>query len=321
MLKLVLIGAGAHSRSSHAPSLAKYATDHPGRISLAAVCDLDIEKARSFQREFGFQKVYRDFEEMILKEKPNACICVMPVHLIAEMAIKLVQFGVPILLEKPPGVNIEEARHLDAVVRSTGVPNMVSANRRFDPCLRQGIEWANQQELFRYVRASIMRNQRREPEFLWGTAFHCVDALREIAGKVTNFEVSPMYGGQVTWFHLDLEFQYGSSGSLDVIPTCGCTEEKYEIFGENFRVEIWVGSCPQSGVRCWRNGEIAVDENLPGDLPGFIRGGTYAETEEFINALLEDRVPRPSVKDVLPSAEICFACVPSEGSSAIHKIH
>ena len=314
MLKLVLIGAGSHSRSSHAPSLAKYARDNPGLIELAAVCDLDVEKARSFQREFGFRKVYRDFEEMILEEKPDGCVCVMPVHLVAEVAIKLLQLGVPTLLEKPPGASVEEARRLAAVARATGVPNMVSTNRRFDPCLRRGLEWARRRGPFRYVRASIMRHQRCEPEFVWATAFHCVDALREIAGDVADFEILPMRGGHAAWFHLDVEFRGGPSGSLDVIPTCGCTEEKYEIFGDDFRVEIYVGSCPEPRVRCWRDGEIAVDESPPADLPGFVRGGTYVETEEFIDALLKGRPPRPSVQDVLQSAEICFACVQSESS-------
>jgi len=309
MLKIVLIGAGSHSRSSHAASLAKYVADHPGRIELTAVCDLNIEKARSFQKEFGFRKVYRDFEEMIVEEKPDACVCVMPVTLVAEMGIKLLELGVSTLLEKPLGVSIEEARCLATVARSTGIPNMVSTNRRFDPCLHRGLEWARQQGFFRYVRASILRHQRREPEFIWATAFHCVDALRDIAGDVADFKILPMQGGHATWFHLDLEFRDGFSGALDVIPTCGCIEEKYEIFGEDFRAEIYVGNCPQPRVRCWRDEEIVVDESLPSDLPGFIRGGTYAETEEFIGALLEGRSPRPSIQDVLQSAEICFACV------------
>jgi predicted dehydrogenase len=312
MLKLALIGAGSHSRSNHAPSLARYASDHPGAIELCAVCDLDLEKAGSFQREFGFRKVYHDFDAMIAEERPDACVCVMPVHRIVETGIKLFEFGLPVLLEKPPGVNIEEVRRLAEVARRTGTPNMVSANRRFDPCLRRGIEWAGAQGPFRVIRAAMMRHRRREPEFMWSTAFHCVDALREIAGEVTHFEVLPMHGGHASWFHLDLEFEDGASGSLDVLPTCGCTEEKYEIMGDDFRAEIWVGSCAHPMLRCWQEDKIVLEERLPASQPAFIRGGAYAETEAFVNALLEGRPPRPSVEDVLPSAEICFMCSRSE---------
>ena len=308
MLKLVLIGAGFHSRSNHAPSLARYADDHPGAIELCAVCDLDAGKARFFQREFGFRKVYHDFEAMIAEERPDACVCVMPIHRVAEMGIKLLELGLPVLLEKPPGANIEEVRRLVEVARRTGTPNMVSANRRFDPCLRRGIEWAGAQGPFRFVRAAMMRDRRCEPDFMWGTAFHCVDALREIAGEVAHFEVLPMRGGHAPWFHLNLEFEDGASGSSDILPTCGCTEEKYEIFGDDFRAEIYVGSNLHPMVRCLREDKIVLEERLPADLPGFIRGGAYAETEAFVNALLEGRSLRPSVEDVLPSAEICFTC-------------
>ena len=312
MLKLVLIGAGSHSRSNHAPSLASYASDHPGEIELCAVCDLDVEKARSFQREFGFRKVYHDFEAMIAQERPDACVCVMPIHRVSEMGIKLLELGLPVLLEKPPGADIEEVRRLNEVARRTGTPNMVSANRRFDPCLRRGIEWAGAQGPIRVVRAAMMRDRRREPEFMWGTAFHCVDALREIAGEVAHFEVLPMHGGEASWFHLNLEFEDGASGSLDILPTCGCTEEKYEIMGDDFRAEIYVGSNLHPMVRCRREDKIVLEEGLPDDQPGFIRGGAYAETEAFVNALLEGRSPRPSVEDVLPSAEICFTCSSGE---------
>ncbi|MFH1007625.1 MAG: Gfo/Idh/MocA family oxidoreductase [Candidatus Latescibacterota bacterium] len=314
MLKLVLIGAGFHSRSNHGPSLARYAVDHPGAIELSAVCDLDLEKARSFQDAFGFGKVYADFEKMIARERPDACVCVMPIDRVAPMGIDLLERGLPVLLEKPPGIDIKEVRCLAEVARRTGVPHMVSANRRFDPCLRRGMEWARAQGSFRVIRAAMMRDRRGETDFMWGTAFHCVDALREIAGEVAHLGIHPMREGHAPWFHLDLKFHAGGTGSLDILPTCGCTEEKYEILGDDFRAEIWVGSNPNPMVRCWRENKVVLEEQLPADLPGFIRGGAYAETESFIRALSEGRSPRPSLADVLPSAEICFQCASAERS-------
>ncbi|MDA0747429.1 MAG: hypothetical protein O2954_12990, partial [bacterium] len=81
---------------------------------------------------------------------------------------------------------LEEARQLLAVARETGTPHMVSVNRRFEPLLRRAISWAKERGPLRYVRASILRHNRREPDFVYGTAIHCIDALREIGGEISS---------------------------------------------------------------------------------------------------------------------------------------
>ena len=35
----------------------------------------------------------------------------------------------------------------------------------------------------------MARHARREPEFLWATAVHAVDALRHMAGEVTDAKI------------------------------------------------------------------------------------------------------------------------------------
>ncbi len=98
-----MIGAGGHSRSNHAPAFAKYAADHPNRLGLAAVCDLEPEKGETAASEFGFRTVYTDYLEMIEREQPDGCVCVMPIPLIAGLAIDLLRRGMPVTIEKPVG--------------------------------------------------------------------------------------------------------------------------------------------------------------------------------------------------------------------------
>ena len=47
------------------------------------------------------------------------------------------RMGVPLMLEKPPGANAEEARRLVQVQQETGVPHRVAFNRRYMPQLRK----------------------------------------------------------------------------------------------------------------------------------------------------------------------------------------
>ena len=49
---------------------------------------------------------------------------------------------------------------------------------------------------------------------------------------------------------------------------------------------------------------VRQDEPTRG-MPAFVKNGTYNETVEFIASLRENRAPRPSPADLLPSVTLC----------------
>ncbi len=309
MVRLALIGAGNHCRGNHAPALAKYAVDHPDRLELAAVCDLLPEKAEAFAEEYGFKAVYTDHSEMIDKEQPDGCVCVMPIELTTDLAIDMLRRGMPTTVEKPMGGSTAEVEKLAAVARETGAPNMVSVNRRFEPLIRRGIDWAREQGPLRYVRASILRHNRREPPFVSGTAIHCIDTLREIGGDIVD-DQTRIHEGEPDWFHFVFGYASGAVGTLDVLPTDGSVEERYELFGEGYRVDARVGPSPDPRLRCWKDNKLALDECPPEGEPDFVRVGPYGETHEFVTALEEGRPPWPSILEVFPSVELAYRLDP-----------
>src|SRR5215213_7045206 len=190
MIRIALAGCGEHSRASHAAPLARYAATHPSEINLVAACDLNREKAAEFCRSFGFARSYEDLNEMLEVEKPDACVSIMPVEKIGEIGIKLLELRMPCVIEKPLGTSVSEIERLASVARQTQTPHMVSVNRRFMPYLNQARSWMQQHGPLRYVRASQVRHMRSEPDFIWSTAIHAIDALRYIAGEVEKFDVT-----------------------------------------------------------------------------------------------------------------------------------
>ncbi|MFW8696432.1 gfo/Idh/MocA family oxidoreductase, partial [Mesorhizobium japonicum] len=48
--------------------------------------------------------------------------------------------GVPVLLEKPVGVHLDEVRELVAATRTTGVPVLVGHHRRHNPLIARAHE-------------------------------------------------------------------------------------------------------------------------------------------------------------------------------------
>jgi myo-inositol 2-dehydrogenase / D-chiro-inositol 1-dehydrogenase len=316
MIRLGLIGCGAHSESGHAIPLARYKAAHPDEILLAAVCDLQIERAQDFGRKYGFLAAYQDVDDMLRQENLDGCIAVVPPENISNVGIKLLSLGMPCVVEKPLGASLAEVLALRDSAAGTKTPNMVSVNRRFMPTLNRAIEWVHNAGRLRYVHCTLARNARKEPEFLWATAVHAVDALRHIAGQVVAFDLRTLraFSG-VAWYALDLQFESGISGRIDVLPTAGMLEETYDLFGDGFRASVTCPFGPQLGWRCFRDGRLVETEDVPAETPEDIVNGCYDEAAAFV-AALRGGIPKPSIAEVFPSVELCFAVARTANEAA-----
>jgi len=307
MIRVGLIGCGEHSEIGHAVPLARYKAEHPEQLELTAACDLRKDRAEYFCKTYGFRRSYADCFAMLSSEQFNLCIAVVPVGKISALGIELLQRGTACVVEKPLGATFLEATALRDGARLTGTPNMVSVNRRFMPWLNQSIGWARSIGKVRYVRAVMSRNARTEPEFLWETAVHCVDALRHIAGNVKQASVRRMgQGTAANWYGVDLEFdEDGVFGRVDVLPTSGVLEETYEICGEGFRAIVTCPFGPERSLRCYQQDRLVLhetDKNVPED----VLFGFYDEARSTIRSLIEKDLLRPTIEDVYPSVELCF---------------
>ena len=288
--------------------LSRYQRQHPEKVVLAAACDIQIERSRYFCDKYGFRNSYSNLDEMLSREKVDGCVAVVPMGKIAEIGAYLMERRVPCSIEKPLGSSTEEVKHLLASAKSTGTPNMVSVNRRFMPFLNRALEWIRNKGTIEYVRCTMSRHARSEAEFIWATAVHAVDTLRYIAGEIRSHEARNLKFGQCTnGYSLDFVFENNAIGRVDVLPTTGMVEEKYELFGNGFYVAV---TCPFGARRGWvayRDGVIATEECASDELPEDVINGCYDEASCFIDSLYDGKALRPSIADVAPSVELCMA--------------
>jgi predicted dehydrogenase len=198
---------------------------------------------------------------------------------------------------------------------------MVSVNRRFLPYLNHARSWVKEVGTLQYTRATQVRNNRRESDFIWSTAIHALDALRHINGEIRDFEakVERQAGLSALWYIISLRFESGASGQIEVLPTAGMVEECYELFGEGFRARVVAGSGTQRSLQCWRDAQLEVNEHASSDEPEDLRNGGYEEVVEFVRALRAGARPRPTVEDILPSMRICFAIAEAVARQAESK--
>ena len=321
MIRLGLIGCGEHAETGHAIPLARYKAAHPEQIELTAACDIQPERAHNFCRKYGFMAAYSSSSQMLREFKLDGCIAVVPPERIVEVGINLLRLGIPCVVEKPLGTSLTEVALLLDTAKATHTFNMVSVNRRFMPFLNRALEWTRSTGPLRYVRCTMTRHARNEPEFIWTTAVHAVDALRYIAGQVSEASVRTMKSGDAAaWHAIDLRFESGVYGHIDVLPTTGVLEETYELFGEGFRAVVTCPFGPQRSVGCFRDNKLVLEEIAGDDMPEDVLNGCYDETVEFIRAVSKKEAPHPSIEDVFPSVSLCLMMAKStkENQGIIH---
>jgi predicted dehydrogenase len=313
MIRLGLIGCGEHAETGHAVPLARYHASHPKKIELAAACDFRMERAQEFCKRYGFATAYNNADEMFKQAKLDGCIAVVPPEKIVEVGIDLLNRGIPSVIEKPLGTSLSEVEKLLEVSKNTNTFNMVSVNRRFMPFLNRALEWTKSLGPLRYLRATMTRHARSESDFIWTTAVHAVDTLRYIAGQVAKAGVHTMnVANSASWYAIDLRFENGAYGHIDVLPTTGMLEEKYELFGEGFRAQVTSPFGLQRSVRCFHDGKLVLEELAGNDMPEDVINGCYDEASAFIQALSKKEPPRPSIEDVFPSVALCLKMATSQ---------
>ncbi|MGB2821842.1 MAG: Gfo/Idh/MocA family oxidoreductase, partial [Phycisphaerae bacterium] len=188
MIRIAVIGAGAHSSRYHGPALRHVAEESPGAVELAAVCDLDVAKADHYAREFGFGAVYDEYDAMLEGESPDGLVVITPVAMTREVVADLLPRGIPLLFEKPPGVNSEEARELLAAAEGHDAPHMISFNRRFSPAVMKARQWLAANAADRppeLAIARMFRVDRRDEDFVTSTAIHAADTILAFMGRPT----------------------------------------------------------------------------------------------------------------------------------------
>ena len=307
-VRIGLLGCGEHSEIGHAVPLARYSAEHPGAVVLVAACDLRRERAELFCQKYGFKRGYSDIGDMLQNEKLDVCIAVVPVESIPSVGIRLLQARVPCVVEKPLGPSLAEVVRLRDAARATNTINMVSVNRRFMPFLEHGVEWSKGAGPLRYVRATMLRHERTEPDFLAFTAIHALDTVRFIAGDFASADIRAITPAPPHSYVIDIRFEAGIVGRIDVLPTSGMVEETYELMGDGFRCVVTSPFGPHRFVRCYQQNRL-VHEEIADNQPEDAIFGFYGEAVELVEAFIQGRRPKPTIEDIFPSVQACIELV------------
>lgn len=108
------------------------------RIDVVALCDVDENVLTNAAGDVAIDsgkepKTYKDYRELLDKEKPEVVIIATPDHWHALQSIAAAKAGAHIYVEKPTGHTVKESSAMVRAVRDAGVKVQVGLHRRIGP--------------------------------------------------------------------------------------------------------------------------------------------------------------------------------------------
>jgi predicted dehydrogenase len=163
-IRLGLIGLGQVAQINHLPAIRKRRD-----VTLAAICDDDVGKARELAHRYGVPRAFSDFEELLRVSDLDAVVVSTPNHLHAPMTLAALDYGKHVLCEKPPARTAAEAQQMADAAGRTNKILMYAMNNRFRSdvrILRRFIEKRDLGEIF-YAKTGWLRRrgERRGAEW------------------------------------------------------------------------------------------------------------------------------------------------------------
>ncbi len=297
-IKLGIIGAGLAVKQLHWPALQRLRANY----TFVAVADVDQHKAQEIATLTGAERVYTDYRELLALSAVEAVLLALPIHLTAPITLDAARAGKHVLLEKPPGANLEQARQLKEQLATLPITTLVAENFRYRPNLQQArriLSEGGLGELILLKLHSVSRANTDDPENFAGTPWrhdtqyrggpildggvHHAAALRLLGGEVEWLQAFTKYGGSklggTTTITMNLRFRSGALGTY--VYSAVCHDEQSSFLGLSLYGSAATLLVDNDALRLSRPGQA------PETIPVEADPGYYGEFLNFYQALRE----------------------------------
>lgn len=165
---------------------------------IVAVADIKPERANKKSEEFG-AKAYYSFDELIENEELDSVHICTPHYLHTPMAVKALNKGINVLLEKPCSVSMKEIEELRNAERASGKQLGICFQNRYNACVQEAKRIIDSGEMgaVKSVRAFVTwnRNEKYYSDDWHGTldkecggvlinqSIHTMDLVQYLGGK------------------------------------------------------------------------------------------------------------------------------------------
>ena len=258
LLRIGVLGCGPIAQFAHFDACRK-----ARNAELYAVCDVAADLVDRIAAIHQPRKTYTSFEQMLADEQLEAVIIAVADQFHVPLAVKALQAGKHVLVEKPLGVNIEECESLARIAQASKRVLQVANMKRFDPGIAFAHRFIGEQigqllavkcwycdSIYRYtmtdnlqpipITSATARKPQGNPKsdkrryFMLTHGSHLVDTARFLAGEIVSVQARLVEKfGAHCWF-VAVEFAGGAVGHLDLtIAVRMDFHEGFQIYGEH----------------------------------------------------------------------------------------
>lgn len=307
-IKIGMIGATEWVARQHLPAL-QYLSQRRN-IAIHGIWNRTRAKAEALAKTFRIPQVYNSLSELITDDELDCVSVVVSSSAVGGILQELNQSNLPLICEKPPGKDSQEAKFLSGLVT---VPNVVAFNRCYAPLNQQFKRMIDQQPTIHFVECHFYRRNRDDPFFVTETGVHGINLLEYFFGVITRVDTRRWYQEDkknYNWLAI-LEFMSGVKGLVKFFPFAGINMESVEAHGRDISLYLHAAQNytdePNSKIVINKNTQdnrlhqecIAEEEQNP-----LITEGLVGEYTEFFDAVVNGEPTTSNFQNAWTSVEV-----------------
>ncbi|MFE5836027.1 Gfo/Idh/MocA family protein [Arthrobacter sp. NPDC056493] len=238
--RIGVLGAGDIAQAAHFPA-ARKSKD----VELYAICDAADDLRDRMTLIHQPTTSFDDYDKMLNDENVDAVVVAVADQFHVPLAIRALEAGKHVLVEKPMGVAVEEAEELVAAQKQSGKVLLVGHEKRYDPGIAYAHDFIRDEigeliglkhwycdSTYRYAVTDTIRpliehsasarrpagdpKANRQRYYVLGHGSHLLDTARYLGGPIAAIRARlSTKAGTYCWF-LDVEFENGCLGQLDL---------------------------------------------------------------------------------------------------------
>ncbi len=286
--------------------------------NLVAICDVNPERAKAIADQYGV-KAYTDSTEMLKNPEIQAVsVCTWSIKL-AEEALKCLNAGKHVLVEKPMATDTKQAQALLDTAKANGLHLTVGFLMRFIPGLQQIRQAVETKKIGELVSATAKR-VTQWPERIGDvgvvkdTAIHDIDVMRFISGENPVSVYAKMGSMRHRQFEdyaqIMLTFE---SGKTAFIESNWLTP--YKIRSLNVTGSEAIMRLDYNSQELWiENAKESLQPRIPFEEP------LKAELKHFAECVTEKKKPLITGEDGYKALEIALASMESSAKNSVIKL-
>ena len=278
---------------------------------LKAVCDIDVMRADKFATAW-LVKGMTDMHGFIQYFSPDIISILTPSGLHAQHVLELAHYGIPIIVEKPMALTLEDADRMIEACESYNTPLFVVKQNRFNVPIKQLRVALDTGKFGELVSATVCVRWCRHLDYysdwhgtwemaggvLANQASHHIDILQWMMGEVDSVFAYATTNQDIAVEDLLMgvvHFKNGALGSIEVTTATRPqdTEGSITILGTKGMVKVGGFACNR--LETWQfEGEDAIDTSAytenPPDVYGFGHKAYYEHVLKCLDGEVEPLV-------------------------------